>query len=252
LTIIEKKNIINHIFFKTYINNKHEEKSMIDLKKEQKVSLDRPRYKYSLMAKFFFLSMDMITGKKCNLSKVKLIETLASIPYRAWETRQYGRMTRGYKNDSLVQNAHEIMMWGREAQDNEYWHLIVINEKMKEDNVKDAWYLFPLFPFLMVTSYSIMSRIVAFFSISSAFSFNAEFEDHAEHVYAKYVEDHPEWDSQPVNSNLVKGYGDFQSWGDVFRRVGLDERDHMNTSFVFCGKPESVVKYDGMPELPVI
>lgn len=35
---------------------------------------------------------------------------------------------------------------------------------------------------------------------------------------------------------------------DVFRRIGLDERDHMNTSFRFCDKPECVVNYDGMPE----
>jgi len=194
--------------------------------------------------------MDLITGKKITLPKAKLIETLASIPYRAWENRQYGLMTRKYKDNSVVQKARDIMLWGREAQDNEYWHLLVINEKMKEDNVEDPWYLFPLLPFLMVTSYIIMSRVIARFNISGAFLFNAEFEDHAEHVYAKFVEEHPEWDTQPVTSELVKGYGDFQTWGDVFRRIGLDERDHMNNSFVYCGMPDAVVRYEGMPRLP--
>jgi len=225
---------------------------MIDLKKEQKASLNRQCYKYSFAAKLFFFKMDIITGKKVTLAKVKLIETLASIPYRAWEIRQYERMTRKYQDISFVGKAHKIMMWGREAQDNEYWHLIVVNEKMKEDNVKDPWYLNPIFPFLMVSTYGLISRILAIFNISRAFLFNAEFEDHAEHVYAKFVEDHPEWDTQPVNSNLVKEYGDFKTWGDVFRRIGLDERDHMNNSFIFCGKPEAVVKYEGMPELPII
>lgn len=37
---------------------------------------------------------------------------------------------------------------------------------------------------------------------------------------------------------------------EVFRRIGLDERDHMNNSFVLCGKPEHVVKYEGMSDLP--
>ena len=59
-----------------------------DLKKEQQATTNRPRYRYSLAAKVFFLSMDLITGKKITLPKVKLIEILASIPYRSWETRQ--------------------------------------------------------------------------------------------------------------------------------------------------------------------
>jgi ubiquinol oxidase len=225
---------------------------MIDLKKEQKASLARPHHKYSMAAKFFFFSMDLITGKKTTLGKTKLLEILASIPYRAWEIRQYQRLTRQYHNASLVQEAHKIMFWGRESQDNEYWHLLVINEKMKEDNVNDPWYLISIIPFLMVGTYRLISRIMAVFNISRAFLFNAEFEDHAEHVYAKFVEDHPEWDTQPVKKKLVKAYGDFQSWGDVFRRIGLDERNHMNNSFVFCGKPEAVVKYKGMPELPAV
>ncbi|HUU40160.1 MAG TPA: alternative oxidase [Desulfatiglandales bacterium] len=223
---------------------------MIDLKKEQKASLARQRYQYSFIAKIFFFKMDILTGKKITLAKAKLLETLASIPYRVWELRQYGGLTRKYKDEAFVQKARKIMLWGREAQDNEYWHLLVINEKMKEDNVKDPWYLNPIVSFLMVSTYILMSRILAIFNISRAFLFNAEFEDHAEHVYARFVEDHPEWDTQPVNSSLVKEYGNFKTWGDVFRRIGLDERDHMNNSFVFCGKSECVVKYNGMPDLP--
>ena len=222
----------------------------IDLKKEQEASSRRPRYKYSLAARLFFWSMDLITGKKITLAKAKLIETLASIPYRTWEIRQYARMTRGYRNDALVQKASSIMKWGREAQDNEYWHLIVLNEKMKEDGIRDSWYLFPIIPWFMVLTYVIMTRLMALISIRRAFLFNAEFEDHAEHVYAQFVDEHPEWEAQSVDNEKVKEYGDLATWADVFRRVGLDERDHMNSSFVFCGKPECVVEYEGMPDLP--
>lgn len=224
----------------------------IDFKKEHQASLDRPRYKYSLAAKFFFFSMDMVTGKKTTVAKAKLIETLASIPYRAWEIRQYARMTRGYKKEDLVKKARSIMEWGREAQDNEYWHLLVLNEKMKEDGQKDPWYLAPIIPWFMVLTYVIMTRTMALFNIRRAFLFNAEFEDHAEHVYAQFVKDHPELEEQEVKSDAVKGYGEFRTWADVLRRIGLDERDHMNNSFVFCGRPEKVVKYDGMPNLPAV
>ena len=221
-----------------------------DLRKEQKASKDRPRYKYSLAAKLFFWSMDLITGREMTLAKAKLIEMLASIPYRSWEIRQYARMTRRYRDQESVQEARRIITWGREAQDNEYWHLLVINEKMKEDEIKDPWYLFPPIPHLLVGLYALFARLMALTNIRRAFLFNAEFEDHAEHVYAQFVEEHPEWEEQPVNNEQVKEYGDLPTWADVFRRIGLDERDHMNTSFLFCGKPECIVEYNGMPEKP--
>ena len=229
-------------------NQSGKENMTPDLKKEQKASSARPRYKYSLAARVFFLSMDLITGKKISFPKAKLIEILASIPYRAWETREYERMTRRYGDRALVQEARNIMMWSREAQDNEYWHLLVVNEKMKEDKIKDPWYLFPPIPRLMVGSYALLMRVMALTGIRSAFLFNAEFEDHAEHVYAQFVEEHPEWERQPVKNEQVQGHGELLTWADVFRRIGLDERDHMNMSFVFCDKPEQVVAYEGMPE----
>ncbi len=119
-----------------------------DLKKEQKASNERPPFRYSLAAKVFFLSMDLITGRTITLPKVKLIEILASIPYRSWETREYARMTRRYGDRALVQEARKIMMWARDAQDSEFWHLLVVNEKMKEDGIRDPWYLIPPLPVL--------------------------------------------------------------------------------------------------------
>jgi len=222
----------------------------IDLKKEQKASLGRPRYRYSAAARIFFAIMDMVTGKKTTLAKTKLIETLASIPYRSWEIRQYARLTRIYRDPDGVRSAERIMLWGREAQDNEYWHLLAINEKMKEDGAGDPWYLFPLIPWIMVTGYVIMTRIMAVLNIRRAFLFNAEFEDHAEHVYAQFVDDHPEWEVQRADNPVITGRGGMETWADVFRRIGLDERDHMNNSFVFCSMPGNVVRYEGMPDLP--
>ena len=222
-----------------------------DLKKEQQASNARPRYRYSLAAKVFFLLIDLITGRKMTLSKVTLIEILASIPYRSWETHQYARMTRRYRDLGLVQEARKIMVWAREAQDNEYWHLLVVNEKMKEDGINDSYYLFPPIPLLMVGVYTVLMTVMAVTSIRRAFLFNAEFEDHAEHVYSQFVEEHAEWEHQPVNNEQVKAYGEFSTWADVFRRIGLDERDHMNMSFVFCDKQECIVEYDGMLDKPV-
>lgn len=222
--------------------------TQIDLKHEQQASLIRPRYPYSLAAKLFFAGMDVVAGKKVTLSKAKLLEMLASIPYREWERHQYGRLTRRYRNAEWARQAQQIVAWGRGAQDNEYWHLLVLEEKMKEEGVKDAWYLTPPIPWLMVWTYVMIARTMAFFSLRSAFMFNGQFEDHAEHEYARFVEEHPEWESQSVQSAVVAVQTDAATWADVFRRVGLDERDHRNRSFMFAGKPELVVSYAGMPD----
>ena len=193
--------------------------------------------------------MDLITGKQITLPKVKLIEILASIPYRSWETRQYARMTQRYREPVLVEEAQIIMKSARDSQDNEYWHLRVVNEKMKEDGIKDPWYLFPPIPLLMVGFYAAVMHVMALTSIRRAFQFNAEFEDHAERAYAQFVDEHPEWERQPANNVPFEEHMELSTWANVFRRIGLDERDHMNMSFAFCDRPEWIVKYDGMPEI---
>lgn len=225
------------------------EQTHVDLKREQRATMERPHYSYSLLARFFFLAMDIVTGRKTTLAKTKLLEILASIPYRAWENREYLRMTRGYRKPAVVQQTRRVVAYGREAQDNEYWHLLVIHEKMKADGAPDPWYLVPPIPWLVVWSYRVMSGLLARISLRRAFLFNAEFEDHAEHVYAQFAADHPEWETQPVENALVKEFcGYANTWADVFRRISLDERDHRNQSFVLCGKPECVVQYEGMPK----
>ncbi len=224
------------------------ERVQVDLKKEQQASRARPRYDYSQTARFFFRSMDMFTGSTTTLAKAKLIELTAPIPYRAWETREYGRITRNYRDRELVQEADAVLRWGREAQDTEVWHLLVINEKMKEEATRDPRYMTQPLPSLMVASYSAMTWGMARADLRRSFLFNAEFEDHAEHTYAELVDDHPEWEDQPVRSELVQERGPFDSWADVFRRIGLDERDHMNRSFAFAGMPGHIVQYEGMPE----
>lgn len=220
----------------------------IDLMGEHQATLNRPRMHYSWIAKLFFWGMDLLTGKQTTYSKAKLLETLACIPYREWEFRQYADITKYFRKSLSVQHAQAILSWGREAQDNEYWHLLVLHEKMLEDHIKEAWYLAYPVRILMVMVYVALSRCIAFIRIRSAFYFNAQFEDHAEHVYAQFVQEHPELEKQEIKSSLVKEYAKLTTWADVFRRIGLDERDHMNHSLHYCGKSDRIVYYKGIPE----
>jgi hypothetical protein len=219
-----------------------------DLRKEQQLSLQRPVFKYSAIAKFFFWGMDFLTGKKHTLAKAKLLEMLACIPYREWEIKHYIQSTKKFRNLEKVKWSASVIEWGRSAQDNEFLHLLVIHEKMKEDGIKDPWFLHPIISLPIVLKYVLISKLLANFNINRAFLFNAEFEDHAEHVYAQLVDENPHWENEPLANDLVKQYADVPTWADVFRRIGLDERDHRNESLIFCGKTSEVVRYIGMPK----
>jgi hypothetical protein len=219
------------------------ERVNIDLKAEQAASLDRPRMKYTILARMLFWGMDVLYGKKTTLPKARLLEILARIPYQAWENRQYTLMNRRYGDEREVARADAVIRYGRSAQDNEFWHLRVIQEKMKEDGITEGVFRERVIPWIACFKYRLFSRILAAINIRRAFLMNAEFEDHAEHVYMEFVREHPEWDRQKAAHPVVRQYGPFETWGDVFRSIGLDERDHMNESLHLCGLPERVVPY---------
>ena len=222
----------------------------IDLRREQQATLTRPRYEYSFVTRAMVRGMDAMAGAETTVFKARIVETLAPIPYRAWENHQYGRLSRNYGDDALVREADAVLRWGREAQDTEYQHLRVIGAKLREGGDQGPRRLSRPMPELMAGSWALMSRTLARASMRRSFLLNAEAEDHAEHYYADLVQAHPEWEELPVTSEAVRGYGQFGCWADVFRRIGLDERDHRNASFAFAGMPEFIASYEGMPETP--
>ena len=131
-------------------------------------------------------------------------------------------MTRRSADQSVVRQARAIVAWSREAEDNEYSHAVLLNEKLKEDAAPDPRYLRAPLPWLITGSWAMIQWALSRLSIRRAFLLNAEFEDHSEHVYAELVRDHPEWEEQPVTSAVEQQYGSYGSWADEFRRGGLD------------------------------
>ena len=221
----------------------------IDLRKEQKLSLERSPLPYGPAARFFFFAMDLAAGKTNTLAKAKLLEILACIPYREWEIRHYIHLTFRYHNRKKVNWAKDIIAWGRSAQDNEYMHLLVIQEKMKEDGLKDPWFLYTPIVAIITLFYILLSKLLTWTNIKAGFRFNAEFEDHAEHIYASMVSDNPQWERELVTNPVALEYAPFiTNWADIFRRIGLDERDHRNHSLHYAGRPQQIVDYEGMPK----
>ncbi len=215
----------------------------IDMKKEQEATLARPVRKYGVLARLLFWGMDVVHGKKLTFQKIRLLELLARIPYQAWEVRQYRRLNNKFEKEKVIDEARDIIEWGREAQDNEFWHLEVINEKIHSEGVKLKWFRDKFLPPVAAFIYNFLSRSLARINIQAAFKLNADFEDHAEHEYFGYVEQYPELENQPVNAEVVTKFGEYKNWADVFRRIALDERDHMNNSLQRCGRSNEMVKY---------
>ena len=223
----------------------------IDLEGEQRSTLARPRYDYSSVTRTMVRGMDAMAGAENTVFKARIVETLAPIPYRAWENREYGRLSRHYGDDALVREADSVLRWGREAQDNEYQHLRVIGVKLREDEDRGLLRL-------SRTGAGPHGRIVG-----------ARVPCACAGVHASLVP--PQRRGRGPRRALLRGagpgasrvggaagdqrrgradYGEFGSWADVFRRIGLDERDHRNASFAFAGMPELIGSYEGMPETP--
>jgi len=84
----------------------------------------------------------------------------------------------------------------------------------------------------MAFKYLILTSLMYMIRPAWSFAMNARFEDHAEHEYMNLVAEHPEWEDMPVSSYYFKFYPKAATMADLFRRIGLDERDHMHESMV--------------------
>lgn len=211
----------------------------LDLKKEQEATLARPVRAYCLAARLLFWAMDVFHGKELTLPKARFLEIIARVPYQAWELRQYNRMNAHFAEKPAVAEAEDIIGWGREAQDNEFWHLQLVSEKIRQEGAALNWFKDVFIPPAAALQYGLFSRLLALCDIKAAFLLNADFEDHAEHEYMRFVKEHPEFDEQSAVSDLLKDRGGLKTWGDVFRRIALDEREHMNNSLGRCGQRTS-------------
>jgi ubiquinol oxidase len=51
----------------------------------QKETLNAPRRKYGIAARALFVTLDIVYGKPRTMSKFKVLEIVARVPYQTWE-----------------------------------------------------------------------------------------------------------------------------------------------------------------------
>jgi ubiquinol oxidase len=123
----------------------------------------------------------------------------------------------------------ERVRTSRWEQDNEQWHLLIL-EELTAGGPHRSFLRSRVLPQVLAFAYYQLSWFT--FSIRPAWSYrlNADFEDHAEHEYAQLVAEHPEWEETPYESQFSDDFGTYDSLADLFRQIGYDERLHKRES----------------------
>ena len=205
-------------------------KNLPDLRKEQEKTLISPRRRYGVLASFLFVSLNLFYGRKRTLSKFKVLEVIARVPYQAWEHVAYIAMTHTYTWPDFARRIFEFVKESRAQQDNEQWHLLILEEMTARKGVKENFLFYRLIPQVMAFFYYHISWLLYVMKPAWSYALNADFEDHAEHEYMEFVREHPEFEGEPFESDFKGDYGEFQCVADLFRRIALDERLHKEES----------------------
>ncbi len=201
-----------------------------DLAEEQRKTLTASRMSYSLLARVLFLGLDLSYGRRRTLSKFKVLEVIARVPYQAWEHVAYVAMTHMYSEPDFAKRIFDFVSESRRQQDNELWHLLILEEMIHRRGCREGFLLYRMLPQIVAFFYYHVSWLLYVIKPRLSYELNAHFEDHAEHEYMEFVRDNPELEEIQFESAFEKDYGTFASVADLFRRIGLDEREHKEES----------------------
>lgn len=192
----------------------------------QQETMAAPRRQYGLPARILFTTFDLLYGKKRTLSKFKVLELVARVPYQAWEQVAYIAITHVYDKSGLARRIVDRVRESRAQQDNEQWHLLILEELIAESGKKENKIFFFWIPQAIALVYYAVSWLLFVLKPEESYKLNADFEDHAEHEYMSFVAENPQLETTPYDSDLTAVYGTYASQADLFRQIGHDERVH--------------------------
>jgi hypothetical protein len=196
-----------------------------------------PPHRYGLPARLVFRLIDSIYGRARTWQKFKVNEILARMPYQAWEHVAYCAITRTHDLEEYPRRIFERVKESREEQDNEQWHLLIIQEWMHRKGLPESKIKHRMIPRLLAFGFYHLTRILYAIRPGWSYRFNADLEDHAEREYMTFVSEHPELEREPFVSLFAKDFGSFPTMADVMRQIAIDERTHKEES---CNRTDMV------------
>jgi hypothetical protein len=205
------------------------------LREEQAKTLASPRTKFGALATVLFGVMDVLYGRRRSWLKFKVLEIIARVPYQAWEHVAYIAITHTYDQPDFARRVFDRVKESRHQQDNEQWHLLILEEWAHRKRIPQSFLLHRLMPQVIAFVYYHISWLLYVIKPEWSYRLNYEFETHAEHEYMAFAREHPELESEPFESTFKKDYGDFPTMADVIRQIGCDERTHKEESMAKMG-----------------
>jgi len=205
------------------------------LREEQAKTLSTPYMKSGLLAKLLFGVMDLLYGRARSWSKFKVLEVIARVPYQAWEHVAYIAITHAYQHEDFARRIFDRVQESRRQQDNEQWHLLILEEFVHRRRIRESFILHRLAPQVIAFLYYHVPWLLYVVKPEWSYRLNADFEAHAEREYMLFVQEHPELEQEPFESSFKKDYGDFPTMADVIRQIGCDERHHKEESLAKMG-----------------
>ncbi len=200
------------------------------LRAEHARTLAAPRRRYGVAARCLFAVMDLVYGRRRTLSKFKVLEVVARVPYQAWEHVGYVAITHRYSRPDFARRVFHRVEESRHQQDNEQWHLLIVEELVEASGRREGFLRYRVVPQILALAYYHLSWLLYVLRPAWSYGLNADFEDHAEHEYALFVEENPDLERRPYEGLFAHEYGRFASLADLFRQIGYDERVHKEDS----------------------
>ena len=202
-----------------------------------KETLDSPRRNYRIDAKILFKLLDLIYGKERTLSKYKVLELIARVPYQSWEQVSYIAITHTYEKTEFARGIFNRVLESRNQQDNEQWHLLILEDLIAKQQIREGKIKYWIIPQAIAFVYYQLSWLLYVMRPKWSYRLNADFEDHAQHEYALLVKEHPEWEELPFDSDFANDYARLESLADLFRQISYDEKIHKDESIEAIGHP---------------
>ncbi|MBZ0169303.1 Alternative oxidase [Candidatus Methylomirabilis lanthanidiphila] len=196
----------------------------------QQLTLNTPRMQYGILARLLFMIMDLVYGRQKTFSKFKVLEIIARVPYQSWENVAYIAITHMYADRKFARRVFDRVKEARDAQDNEMWHLLILEELTHARGIKENFVLYRILPQVIAIIYYHTCWLLYAIKPSWSYRLNAQFEDHAEHEYMEFVAEYPQLEWEGFKSLFEEDYGSFESIADLFRQIGHDERMHKEES----------------------
>jgi len=174
--------------------------------------------------------MNVLYGRRRRLEKFLVLELVARVPYQTWEHAAYLSITRHARDTLRARAIYRRVQRARDQQDNEQWHLFIIEDMLDHRGQEVGRFRYRFLPQVIAFFYYQVSWLMFVVRPEWSYALNADFEDHAEHEYMAFVDEHPELEGVACSCSVADVYGCHERFADVLRQIALDERAHKDES----------------------